>query len=90
MSKKTDKKKKEDAGIRLNEAELKNVQEKVANVNAAKVELANRIMAVEQVKSLVADKDNELRDLLGELSGKYGKGSFDINTGQFFVEETAE
>lgn len=85
--------------IKFTEEELNSLQTLQANyqqitlamgqISLSKIQLENREQSVLNTLSEVREKENELAK---ELTEKYGKGSLNIETGEFtpVVEETSE
>ena len=61
----------------------------MGQISLSKIQLENREQSVLNTLSEVREKENELAK---ELTEKYGKGSLNIETGEFtpIVEEAAE
>ena len=85
--------------IKFTEEELKSLQNlqgtyqqitlAMGQISLSKIQLENREQSVLNTLSEVREKENELAK---ELTEKYGKGSLNIETGEFtpVVEETTE
>ena len=85
--------------IKFTEEELKSLQDlqgtyqqitlAMGQISLSKIQLENREQSVLNTLSEVREKENELAK---ELTEKYGKGSLNIETGEFtpIVEEAAE
>lgn len=85
--------------IKFTEEELKSLQGlqgtyqqitlAMGQISLSKIQLENREQSVLNTLSEVREKENELAK---ELTEKYGKGSLNIETGEFtpVVEETTE
>ena len=85
--------------IKFTEEELKSLQDlqgtyqqitlAMGQISLSKIQLENREKSVLNTLNEVRDKENELAK---ELTEKYGKGSLNIETGEFtpIVEEAAE
>ena len=85
--------------IKFTEEELKSLQDlqgtyqqitlAMGQISLSKIQLENREKSVLNTLNEIREKENELAK---ELTEKYGKGSLNIETGEFtpIVEETAE
>ena len=85
--------------IKFTEEELKSLQDlqgtyqqitlAMGQISLSKIQLENREQSVLNTLGEVREKENELAK---ELTEKYGKGSLNIETGEFtpVVEETTE
>ena len=85
--------------IKFTEEELKSLQDlqgtyqqitlAMGQISLSKIQLENREQSVLNTLNEVREKENELAK---ELTEKYGKGSLNIETGEFtpVVEETTE
>ena len=85
--------------IKFTEEELKSLQDlqgtyqqitlAMGQISLSKIQLENREKSVLNTLNEVREKENELAK---ELTEKYGKGSLNIETGEFtpIVEEAAE
>ena len=85
--------------IKFTEEELKSLQDlqgtyqqitlAMGQISLSKIQLENREQSVLNTLGEVREKENELAK---ELTEKYGKGSLNIETGEFtpIVEEAAE
>ena len=85
--------------IKFTEEELKSLQDlqgtyqqitlAMGQISLSKIQLENREKSVLNTLNEVREKENELAK---ELTEKYGKGSLNIETGEFtpVVEETTE
>lgn len=85
--------------IKFTEEELKSLQDlqgtyqqitlAMGQISLSKIQLENREQSVLNTLSEVREKENELAK---ELTEKYGKGSLNIETGEFtpIAEEAAE
>ena len=85
--------------IKFTEEELKSLQDlqgtyqqitlAMGQISLSKIQLENRDQSVLNTLGEVREKENELAK---ELTEKYGKGSLNIETGEFtpVVEETTE
>ena len=85
--------------IKFTEGELKSLQDlqgtyqqitlAMGQISLSKIQLENREQSVLNTLGEVREKENELAK---ELTEKYGKGSLNIETGEFtpVVEETTE
>ena len=85
--------------IKFTEEELKSLQDlqgtyqqitlAMGQISLSKIQLENREQSVLNTLNEVREKENELAK---ELTEKYGKGSLNIETGEFtpIVEEAAE
>ena len=85
--------------IKFTEEELKSLQDlqgtyqqitlAMGQISLSKIQLESREQSVLNTLSEVREKENELAK---ELTEKYGKGSLNIETGEFtpVVEETSE